>query len=87
MIEILDLTASIIWLGCALGVFTAIVLFALSPMYAMWAENKYHIDLESELYKQITEAVEEAVAEGHTINVQITIGGSKSEEPEEEEVC
>jgi len=86
MTAVIDLTSSIIWLGCALGVFAAIILFLLSPLYAMWAEHKYHIDIESEIYKRISEAVEEAVAEGNSINVQITIEGSTSEEPQKEEV-
>ena len=65
----------ILWLSSALAVFSCIVLFILSPMYEYWMINKNNIDTESELYKSVLKAVEEA--EGESIEVQLVIGGAK----------
>ena len=71
----IDFIIDILWLSSALAVFSCIVLFILSPMYEYWMINKNNIDTESELYKSILKAVEEA--EGESIEVQLVIGGGK----------
>ena len=71
----IDFIIDILWLSSALAVFSCIVLFILSPMYEYWMINKNNIDTESELYKSIAKAVEEA--EGESIEVQLVIGGGK----------
>ena len=71
----IDFIIDILWLSSALAVFSCIVLFILSPMYEYWMINKNDIDTESELYKSIIKAVEEA--EGESIEVQLVIGGVK----------
>jgi hypothetical protein len=71
----IDFIIEILWLSSALAVFSCIVLFILSPMYEYWMINKNNIDTESELYKSILKAVEEA--EGESIEVQLVIGGGK----------
>lgn len=53
-------------------------------MYAFWVENKYGIDVESDLYAQIAEAVEKAGEEGQEISVKITIGEPDIEEAAKE---
>ena len=73
----IDFIIDILWLSSALAVFSCIVLFILSPMYEYWMINKNNIDTESELYKSILKAVEEA--EGESIEVQLVIGGVKDD--------
>ena len=76
----IELVTNILWLSAALGVFCTVVFFMLSPIYAIWIENKYHIDLESNLYEQISKAIEKATEEGLPIQVQIIIGEEEVEE-------
>ena len=57
----MTLIADVLYLAAALAIFATVVLFVLSPMYAFWIENKYGIDVESDLYAQIAEAVEKEV--------------------------
>jgi hypothetical protein len=75
----------VIWLASALAVLTSVVLFMLNPLYAFWIENKYHIDLESELYQAVTEAVEKAADDGSLISIQLLVGEPKIEEASKEE--
>ena len=75
----------IIWLASALAVLTSVVLFMLNPLYAFWIENKYHIDLEGELYQAVTEAVEKAADDGSLISIQLLVGEPKIEEASKEE--
>lgn len=74
----------IVWLTSALAVLASVVLFILNPVYAFWIENKYHIDLESELYQAVSEAVEEAVADGSSVKVQLLVGEPPIEEASKE---
>ena len=71
----IDFIIEILWLSSALAVFSCIVLFILSPMYEYWMINKNDIDTESELYKSIIKAVEEA--EGDSIEIKLVIGGAE----------
>tara|TARA_B110000902_G_scaffold74497_1_gene88130 strand:- start:532 stop:777 length:246 start_codon:yes stop_codon:yes gene_type:complete len=80
----MTLIADVLYLSAALAIFATVVLFVLSPMYAFWIENKYGIDVESDLYAQIAEAVEKAGEEGQEISVKITIGEPDIEEAAKE---
>jgi len=80
----MTLIADVLYLAAALAIFATVVLFVLSPMYAFWIENKYGIDVESDLYAQIAEAVEKAGEEGQEISVKITIGEPDIEEAAKE---
>lgn len=80
----MTLIADVLYLAAALAIFATIVLFVLNPMYAFWIENKYGIDIESDLYAQIADAVEKAGEEGKEISVKITIGEPEIEEAAKE---
>jgi hypothetical protein len=53
-------------------------------LYAFWIENKYHIDLEGDLYQAVSEAVEKAAEDGSLISIQLNIGEPTVEEATEE---
>ena len=74
----------ILWLATALAVFSSVVLFVLNPLYAFWIENKYHIDLESELYQKVSEAVEMAEEDGLQISIKFLVGEPEVEEASKE---
>lgn len=76
----INLIVEVLWLSSALAVFTSVVLFIMNPLYEFFMDSKYKIDVESELYKQINEAVELAATEGADISVQIIVGDKKVEE-------
>jgi len=81
---LIGMIIDIVWLASALAVLASVVLFILNPVYAFWIENKYHIDLESELYQAVSEAVEEAVADGSSVKVQLLVGEPPIEEASKE---
>jgi len=81
---LIGMIIDIVWLTSALAVLASVVLFILNPVYAFWIENKYHIDLESELYQAVSEAVEEAVADGSSVKVQLLVGEPPIEEASKE---
>lgn len=74
----------ILWLATALAVFSSVVLFVLNPLYAFWIENKYHMDLESELYQKVSEAVEMAEEDGLQISIKFLVGEPEVEEASKE---
>ena len=80
----IGLITDVIWLASALAVLTSVVLFMLNPLYAFWIENKYHIDLEGDLYQAVSEAVEKAAEDGSLISIQLNIGEPTVEEATEE---
>mgnify|MGYP003632942709 CR=1 FL=1 len=80
----IDMVGDILWLATALAVFSSVVLFILNPLYSYWVENKYNIDLESDLYIKIEEAVETARAEGKEVSVQIILGETEIEKAAKE---
>jgi len=81
---LIGLITDVIWLASALAVLTSVVLFMLNPLYAFWIENKYHIDLEGDLYQAVSEAVEKAAEDGSLISIQLNIGEPTVEEATEE---
>jgi hypothetical protein len=81
---LIDLIGDILYLASALGVLTCVVLFALNPLYAIWLENKYNMDLEGELYESISEAIEEALESGLDLKIKISVGESQIEKAEKE---
>jgi len=80
---LIDFITDILWLTAALAVLASVIIAVLNPLYAFWTENKYHMDLEGELYQSVSEAVEKATEEGLQISVQFTIGEPEVEETEE----
>lgn len=81
----IGLITDVIWLASALAVLTSVVLFMLNPLYAFWIESKYHIDLESDLYQAVSEAVEKAADDGLQISIQLLVGEPTVEEASKEE--
>tara|TARA_R110002167_G_scaffold85012_2_gene230827 strand:+ start:992 stop:1246 length:255 start_codon:yes stop_codon:yes gene_type:complete len=81
---IMTMITEILWLATALAVFSSVVLFVLNPLYAFWIENKYHIDLESELYQKVSEAVEMAEEDGLQISIKFLVGEPEVEEASKE---
>jgi len=80
----MEMITEILWLASALAVLASVVLLVLNPLYAFWMENKYHIDLESELYQKVAEAVEEASQDGLQISIKFLIGEPDVEEASKE---
>ena len=80
----ITIVTEILWLSTALAVFSSVILFILNPLYAYWIENKYRIDLESELYIKVSEAVEIAVEDGLQISINFTVGEPEVEEASKE---
>ena len=81
---IMTMITEILWLATALAVFSSVVLFVLNPLYAFWIENKYHMDLESELYRKVSEAVEMAEEDGLQISIKFLVGEPEVEEASKE---
>jgi|TARA_R110000796_G_scaffold158951_1_gene275567 hypothetical protein len=81
---IMTMITEILWLATALAVFSSVVLFVLNPLYAFWIENKYHMDLESELYQKVSEAVEMAEEDGLQISIKFLVGEPEVEEASKE---
>jgi len=82
---IITMVTEILWLATALAVFSSVILFILNPLYAFWMETKYHIDLESELYHKVSEAVEMATEDGLQISIKFLIGEPEVEEDKHQE--
>ena len=80
----ITIVTEILWLATALAVFSSVILFILNPLYAFWMENKYHIDLESELYNKVSEAVEMAAEDGLRISINFIVGEPEVEEASKE---
>jgi len=80
----ITIITEILWLSTALAVFSSVILIILNPLYAYWIENKYRIDLESELYIKVSEAVEIAAEDGLQISINFTVGEPEVEEASKE---
>jgi len=81
---IITMVTEILWLATALAVFSSVILFILNPLYAFWIENKYNMDLESEIYQKVSEAIESAAEDGSIISINIIIGEPEVEEASKE---
>jgi hypothetical protein len=68
----IELLASILWLATGLAALGGVVFFFLIPAYGHWIVNKTGMDVESDLYESVVEAVDEAETTGGSVEIRIT---------------
>jgi hypothetical protein len=69
MDEIITMAGSVLYLASSLGVLGWVGIRLLPDAYAQWKMDKYQIDLESNAYIAITDALEKA--QGRPIQITI----------------
>ena len=65
----LTLAGSILYLASSIAVLACVGLWILPGLYSGWKETKHQIDVESEAYSAIVDAIEKA--EGRPIEINI----------------
>ena len=62
----------VVWLAAGLAVLGSVIIFFLSPMYEFFKYTKHSVDIESELYKIMCDALDKSEETGKSINIVLS---------------
>jgi len=80
---ILSFFTEVVWLAAGLAVLGSVIMFFLSPLYENFKFMKHHVDIESELYKIMCDALDKSEETGKSVNIVLSHSSNMEDEDED----
>jgi|TARA_R110000796_G_scaffold38968_1_gene97609 hypothetical protein len=81
---ILSFFTEVVWLAAGLAVLGSVIMFFLCPLYEHFKFIKYNVDIESELYKVMCDALDKSQETGKSVNIMLSHSSNLEEEEDED---